>query len=174
LQFTVPVSHASTPVHTTTQAKSGGQSIVLPAQFEPLPQSIVQTFPWQPPVHAAGQAPPGGLGLEPHGGAPPEPLPPVAPPATPPVAPTPVELLPPAEVPLPPLAPVPVLPGPLVVEALPLPAGSESLPHDATSKPKDKVRMVCFIVLTYQTVAAQRGPVRASCVQLEHSVQDLA
>src|SRR5262245_20307738 len=69
-QFTVAVSHASTPVHTTLHANPGGQSID-PLQA-PLAQLIVQTCSVeQPPVQTAGQlAAPGGCGLEPHVTAP--------------------------------------------------------------------------------------------------------
>ena len=52
-------------MHSTTQENPTGQASALPVQLFAAAQAMVQTFPAQPPVHAAGQAPPGATGSGP-------------------------------------------------------------------------------------------------------------
>ena len=57
-----PLSHASTPLHTTTQSKPAGHTISAPSHFAVPTQSIVHWLSWHPPVHSDGHAPPGATG----------------------------------------------------------------------------------------------------------------
>src|SRR5262245_34888782 len=72
----LPIEQLLSPTQCTLHAKPGGH-VMGPMLHEPMPTQLMLQTPWlQPPLHWAGQAPPGGVGAVPHV-APPEPPAPV-------------------------------------------------------------------------------------------------
>jgi hypothetical protein len=65
-QTIVEPTHVFSAVQAMSRAKPGGHTMDFPLQVPTAVQSIRHKPVAQPPVHAAGHAPPGGMGRTPH------------------------------------------------------------------------------------------------------------